>query len=144
MIIGIAVMLIAGLILAVGWWNEVNENKELKKEIAELNLSISKPLNPSNSTELKPDKEQGNFVRTRALRRASPETYRNLFDLHIDGQRVLDHLQITFANKSTYVRGGHDAERESCFRAGQTSVVNHIFNQINKANDPNYKGEVDE
>ncbi|OTG80801.1 hypothetical protein B9T31_16000 [Acinetobacter sp. ANC 4558] len=91
-----------------------------------------------------PDQEQGNFVRNRAMKRASPETYRNVFDLDMNGQRVLDHLQLTFANKSTYVRGGQDAERESCFRAGQASVVSFIFNQINKANDPNYQGDIDE
>ena len=30
MIISIAVMLITGLVLAVGWWNEVNKNRELE------------------------------------------------------------------------------------------------------------------
>ena len=139
MIIGIAIMLIAGLILAVGWWNEVNLNKQLKQEIAELKASNSQELKPESE-----DEEQNSFVRTRSIKRASPETYRNVFDLDVNGQRVLDDLQLVFASKSTYVRGGHDAERESCFRAGSTQVINHIINQINKANDPNYKGEVDE
>ena len=139
MIIGIAIMLIAGLILAVGWWNEVNLNKQLKQEIAELKASNSQELKPETENE-----EQNSFVRTRSIKRASPETYRNVFDLDVNGQRVLDDLQLVFASKSTYVRGGHEAERESCFRAGGTQVINHIINQINKANDPNYKGEVDE
>lgn len=46
-----------------------------------------------------------------------------------------------YANKSSYVRGGHDAERESCFRAGQADVLGFIYKQINRANDPDYKEE---
>lgn len=138
MIIGIAVLLIVSFILAVGWWNEVNLNKQLKKEIAELKAS--------NSQELKPESEdaQNSFVRTRSIKRATPETYRNVFDLDVNGQRVLDDLQLVFASKSTYVRGGQEGDRESCYRAGRSDVVSHIFKQINKANDPNYKDEVDE
>ena len=138
MIIGIAIMLTVCLILAVGWWNEVNLNKQLKQEITELKASNSQELKPES------DDEQGLFVRTRSMKRATPETYRNVFDLDVNGQRVLDDLELVFSSKSTYVRGGHDAERESCFRAGQTSVVGHIFKQINKANDPNYKEETNE
>lgn len=94
-------------------------------------LTTSKPI------EEQP--EQGTFVKQRKLSAATPGTYRNVFDLDINGQRVLDHLQLTFANKSTYVRGGQDAERESCYRAGQASVIGFIFNQVNRANNPDYK-----
>lgn len=138
MIIGIAVMLIAGLILAVGWWVEIGKNKELERELAELRLPDSKPKSEEES-------ETGHFVKAKKMRPASPETYRNVFDIDINGQRVLDHLELVFAKKSTYVRGGQDAERESCFRAGQSSVIGFIFNQINKANNPEfYKDEVDD
>ena len=138
MIIGIAVMLIAGLILAVGWWVEIGKNKELERELAELRLPDSKP-------KLEEELETGHFVKAKKMRPASPETYRNVFDLDINGQRVLDHLELVFAKKSTYVRGGQDAERESCFRAGQAHVIGFIFNQINKANNPEfYKDEVDD
>jgi hypothetical protein len=138
MIIGIAVMLIAGLILAVGWWVEIGKNKELERELAELRLPDSKPKSEE-------EPETGHFVKAKKMRPASPETYRNVFDLDINGQRVLDHLELVFAKKSTYVRGGQDAERESCFRAGQAHVIGFIFNQINKANNPEfYKDEVDD
>lgn len=137
MIIGIAVMLIAGLILAVGWWTEVGKNKDLERKLAELS-----PPNPKPKTE---EAETGHFVKAKKMRPASPETYRNVFDLDINGQRVLDHLELVFAKKSTYVRGGQDAERESCFRAGQAHVIGFIFNQINKANNPEfYKEEVND
>ncbi|HFG6953841.1 hypothetical protein [Acinetobacter baumannii] len=86
--------------------------------------------------------EQGNFVRMRRVRPATAETYRNVFDLTVDGQRILEDLTSQFC-KPSYVRGGVDAERESCYRAGQGSVVNRILAKINTANDPNYKEEQD-
>ena len=127
------------------WMYEKEGHEKYRKIARELDEKIAE-LKASNSQELKPqvDETQGSFVRTRSMKRATPETYRNVFDLDVNGQRVLDDLELVFSSKSTYVRGGHDAERESCFRAGQTSVVGHIFKQINKANDPNYKEEVNE
>lgn len=110
-----------------------HEGDEYKKQLDEL---LSK-TNPDKSQEEQP--EQGTFVKQRKLSAATPDTYRNVFDLDINGQRVLDHLQLTFANKSTYVRGAQDAERESCYRAGQASVISFIFNQVNRANNPDYK-----
>lgn len=156
MIVIIAVLAILLLIACVGWWNcyrskqlveavsEFNRNAvndlqiwlhEEKLTVEALKAELSErplPVQPEES-------ETGNFVKRKAIRRATPETYRNVFDLDINGQRVLDHLQLTFANKSTYVRGGQDAERESCFKAGQANVIGFIFNQINQANNPNYK-----
>lgn len=82
--------------------------------------------------------EVGNFVKRQIMNKATPETYRNVFDLDLNGQRILDDLVARYC-KSTYVRGGQDAERESCYRAGQASVVNFILTKINQANDPNYK-----
>ena len=124
---------------------EKKEGQEYRRKFNNLNKELAE-LKASNSQELKPESEdeKGPFIRTHSIKRASPETYRNVFDLDVNGQRVLDDLQLVFASKSTYVRGGHDAERESCFRAGQTSVVGHIFKQINKANDPSYKEEINE
>lgn len=114
----------------------------LKHTIADLETELSERPLPTPVAEEEP--ETGNFVKRKAIRRATPETYRNVFDLDINGQRVLDHLQLTFANKSTYVRGGQDAERESCFKAGQANVIGFIFNQINQANNPDYKEEVND
>ena len=61
----------------------------------------------------------------------------------MNGGRVLKPLTSMFC-KSTYVRGDQEAERESCFRAGERSVVEFIIKQINRANDPNYKEEVND
>ena len=118
------------------WLIEMQHRIKLEAELAE------RPLPAPQATE---ESETAAFVRSRQLRPASPETYRNVFDLDINGQRVLDHLELVFANKSNYVRGGQDAERESCFRAGQAHVISFIFKQINKANNPEfYKDEVND
>ena len=138
MIIGIAVMLVVGLILATGWWNEVNKNRELKQQLIDEQEAKAKllPKDESKETEI----ETGIQVKRRYYRPVTAETYRNLFDLDVNGVRVLEHLTSIFC-KSTYVRGGQEAERESCFRAGERSVVEFIIKQINRANDPNYKEE---
>ena len=140
MIIFLAVMLIAGLILAVGWWNEVNKNRELKSQIKSYQAELAERSLPKVKEESQED-ERGAFVKVQTARTATPETYRNVFDLDYNGQRVLAHLTFMYANKSSYVRGGHDAERESCFRAGQADVLGFIYKQINRANDPDYKEE---
>lgn len=65
---------------------------------------------------------------------ADADTYQRLFErTGVDGEAALEDLMIRFASKSTYVQGGHDAERHSCFLAGQRSVMDYIVNQINKA-----------
>lgn len=140
MIIFLAVMLIVGLILAVGWWNEVNKNRELKSQIKSYQAELAERSLPKAKEESQED-ERGAFVKVQTARTATPETYRNVFDLDHSGQRVLAHLTFMYANKSSYVRGGHDAERESCFRAGQADVLGFIYKQINRANDPDYKEE---
>lgn len=86
--------------------------------------------------------KQATFVQRTELTRATAETYKNVFDLDINGQRVLEDLTRRFC-KTTYVRGGHDAERESCFRSGQNSIPQFIINQITRANEPNYTEELD-
>ena len=138
MIIGIAVMLVVGLILATGWWNEVNKNRELKQQLRDEQEAKAKLLPKDESKE--PEVETGIQVKRRYYRPVTAETYRNLFDIDVNGVRVLEHLTQIFC-KSTYVRGGQEAERESCFRAGERSVVEFIIKQINRANDPNYKEE---
>ena len=86
--------------------------------------------------------EVGNFVKRKQVRKATAGNYRLIFDVEPMGQRILEDLVAKYC-KSTYVRGGQDAERESCYRAGQAAVVNHILSKINQANDPNYKEELD-
>ena len=138
MIIAIAVMLVFGLILAVSWWFELKKNKELEVCNNALRQEISK-LKLADSAEQKDAvTEQGNFVRTRKLQRATPETYRNMFDMDLNGQRILEHLTNVFC-KDAFVSNDKGGERETCYRLGQQSVINFIILNINQANSPLYK-----
>ena len=114
---------------------EVLEQKiiYLKQEISDL----SNPPPPSEEAKEETE-EQGNFVRLKRMKRATPETYRNLFDLDVNGQRVLEHLTMVFC-KDAFVPDDKGGERETCYRLGSQSVINFIINNINQANSPNYK-----
>ncbi|QNY13285.1 hypothetical protein IC766_14375 [Acinetobacter seifertii] len=81
--------------------------------------------------------ELGTYVVHRNLKPATPDLYRAVFELDINGQRVLEDLTKRF-NRHAYVSDSHGGERETCRRLGQSEPVNFILNQINKANDPNY------
>lgn len=157
MIIGIAVLSILLFIACVAlfvqrrglvileekYWDENRLHFDTQIKLEKAESQILELLNPPPNDEAKEEtEEQGNFVRMRRVRPATAETYRNVFDLTVDGQRILEDLTSQFC-KPSYVRGGADAERESCYRAGQGSVVNRILAKINTANDPNYKEEQD-
>lgn len=124
-------------------FERAKERDDARGQLDQARERISELLNPPPNEEAKEEtEEQGNFVRMRRVRPATAETYRNVFDLTVDGQRILEDLTSQFC-KPSYVRGGADAERESCYRAGQGSVVSRILAKINTANDPNYKEEQD-
>ncbi len=109
------------------------EVDELKAELSEHQLPVSVGEEP----------ETGNFVRTRRLKRATPETYRNVFDLDLSGQRVLEHLTMVFC-KEAFTPDDKGGERQTSYNLGAHGVVNFIVNQINRANDPNYKEQVND
>lgn len=70
------------------------------------------------------------------MTKATPEMYARVFENHHEGAILLDDLVARFGGMP-YVKGGHEADRETCFRAGQNKVVNHILAQINQANGAN-------
>lgn len=70
-------------------------------------------------------------------------SYKELFDLNKDGEAILNDLVKRFA-RNPYVQGGQEAERESCYRAGQNSVIQHILKQINRADGVDYKQPQDD
>ena len=111
------------------WLKEMQQRIQLEAKLAELQTM------PEPSEE---ESETGSFVKRRAMRRATPETYRNIFDLDINGQRVLENLTIAFC-KDAYASQDQGGERETCYRLGQQSVINFIVRNINTANSPNYK-----
>ena len=104
--------------------------KDIK--IQSLNSKIKSLLassdQPQESDALVPDKA----IRNRYPRKPTPMDYYQLFEAHPIGRDVMDDLVNIFGG-ATYVRGGHDADRETCFKAGKKFVVDHILIQISKA-----------
>ena len=62
-----------------------------QEELDKANSRIQQLEESLRNKEQKP-KEVGTFVQHRALRPATPETYRVVFDLDLNGQRILEHL----------------------------------------------------
>ncbi len=61
------------------------------------------------------------------------EVYSRIFDGTPEGQQILEELVARFGG-NPYVRGGHEADRETAYRAGQNRVVNFILGRVNEAN----------
>lgn len=154
MIIGIAVLSILLFIACVAlfvqrrrlvileekYWDENRLHLDTQIKLESANSLILELSNqpPPNEEAKEESEEIGNFVRTKRMKRATPETYRNVFDLDINGQRVLEHLTMVFC-KDAFAPNDKGGERETCYRLGAQSVINHIVNNINTANSPNYK-----
>lgn len=101
-------------------------------ELDKANSRIQQLEESLRNKEQKPE-EVGTFVQHRALRPATPETYRVVFDLDLNGQRILEHLTQKYCRNAF-----SNTDRETNYKLGQQSVVAGIINEINKANDPNY------
>lgn len=101
-------------------------------ELGKANLRIEQLEESLRNKEQKPE-EIGAFVQHRALLPATSETYRVVFDLDLNGQRVLEHLTQRYCRNAF-----SNTDRETNYKLGQQSVVAGIINEINKANDPNY------
>lgn len=71
----------------------------------------------------------------------TPEDYRRIFEEMPGGPQVLDELTRRFGREA-YVKGGTEGDRETCYRAGQRSVLDFILMQINKADGVNDDVEV--
>ncbi len=67
------------------------------------------------------------------LPKPTPETYRQLFEEDKRGAAILEQLTVLFA-KPAVRQGGIDAVLETYHRMGAQSVLQHILNQINRAN----------
>lgn len=60
------------------------------------------------------------------------QDYATLFEDMPAGPAILDQLVAAFG-RNPYVKGGHEADRETAFNAGKLEVVNFILNRINRA-----------
>ena len=73
----------------------------------------------------------------------TPETYLDVFERHPAGAAVLENLIATFTQPAV-TDGGIDAVLKTYQRMGQRRVLDHIINQINRANNvPDTQGEND-
>lgn len=123
---------------------EKQNNFDIQQELdhyTQLCIDLQQQLDELQQPRVDDDQptEQGNFVKRHRVTRATAETYRNVFDLDVNGIRILEHLTQTFCRDAFT-----DSERETCHRLGQQSVINFIVNNINRANDPNYKESVND
>lgn len=62
----------------------------------------------------------------------TPAEFKAIFEDDLRGAAILDHLVARFG-RQVYVKGGHEADRETCYRAGQRDAIEFIVNQINRA-----------
>ncbi|EAB6210859.1 hypothetical protein ABN12_003204 [Salmonella enterica subsp. enterica serovar Mississippi] len=60
------------------------------------------------------------------------EDYKRLFEETPGGDLVLEELTRRFG-KAIYVKGGLEGDRQTCFNAGQRSVLDFILGRINAA-----------
>ena len=67
------------------------------------------------------------------MRTVTPEMYARVFDGHAEGALILEDLVARFGG-NPYVRGGHEADRETSRKAGNLQVVHFILGKINQAN----------
>ena len=140
MIFFIMAFALLALIASLGW---MHTEKKLKFAQAAANkfekrwIDVSMQLIEANKAKeainpLVDAEVQDKAIRNRYPRKPTPMDYYQLFEVHPIGRDVMDDLVNIFGG-ATYVRGGHDADRETCFKAGKKFVVDHILIQISKA-----------
>ncbi|HWU35458.1 MAG TPA: hypothetical protein VN023_09520 [Methylovorus sp.] len=67
---------------------------------------------------------------------AVPADYKSVFENTNSGQKILDDLVVRF-HRNPFVKGGHEADRQTAYNAGCNAVVDHILLRINQANGVN-------
>lgn len=71
-----------------------------------------------------------------STKKVSPADYKRIFEEMPGGAEVLDEITRRFGREA-YVKGGAEGDRETCYRAGQRSVLDFILMQINRADGVN-------
>ena len=71
-----------------------------------------------------------------ATKQVSPADYKRIFEEMPGGSQVLEDLARRYGREA-YVKGGTEGDRETCYRAGQRSVLDFILMQINRADGVN-------
>lgn len=71
-----------------------------------------------------------------ATKKVSPADFKRIFEEMPGGAEVLAEITRRFGREA-YVKGGTEGDRETCYRAGQRSVLDFILMQINRADGVN-------
>ena len=66
-------------------------------------------------------------------RKADAAMYSRVFEQHHEGVLILEDLTARFGG-ALFVKGGEEGRRETDWRLGRRSVLDHIIGQINQAN----------
>jgi hypothetical protein len=64
--------------------------------------------------------------------KARPESYARIFENEPEGMLILEELVERFG-RNPYVKGGHEADRQTAFNAGAFEVTQFILRRINQA-----------
>lgn len=64
---------------------------------------------------------------------ADAAMYARVFEGHAEGALVLEDLTSRFGG-ALFVKGGEEGRRETDYRLGRRSVLDHIIGQVNQAN----------
>jgi hypothetical protein len=105
----------------------------LKQEIADINASFKNLL-----AEQKDELGFGHHFKWRSVRKPTSQTYRILFDIDPNGQRILEDLTVRFKRNAFA-----ESERETCRRLGRAEVVDYIINRINTASNSGYSEQLE-
>lgn len=84
----------------------------------------------------------GTYVRWGRTNQPTANTYRLLFDIDPNGQKIIDDLTMRF-KRSVFASNDAGGERETARRIGRQEVVDFILNRINTANDPRYSEQLE-
>ncbi|EPL7425610.1 hypothetical protein WJD10_002811 [Klebsiella pneumoniae] len=71
-----------------------------------------------------------------STKKVSPADYKRIFEEMPGGAEVLAEITRRFGREA-YVKGGTEGDRETCYQAGQRSVLDFILMQINRADGVN-------
>lgn len=67
------------------------------------------------------------------MAKPTDQDYATLFEDMPGGPAILEEL-VNIYGRNPYVKGGHEADRQTSYNAGAMAVVNYILSRINRAN----------
>lgn len=139
MIYLVLVLIAVILVISFCWWQTYTKLGQ-QNDLNEILKSENWTLRQSQNGEPVED-EMGVFRISKRLKsQPTPLDYHALFEASHLGRSVLNDLVERFGG-STYVKGGTEADREQCYRAGRKSVPDFICMQLSRALEPETHNE---